>query len=63
MDAAVTPRYLTVRQAAQYLGRTEQAIRDLIKTRDIPHHRHGRRISLDVQALDLWMARHRVDVD
>lgn len=59
-EAATQPacRYFSVKQAAEYLGRTEKAIRHLVEDRKIPHIRIGRRIQFDRDALDRWMQRH-----
>lgn len=49
-------RYLDVRCAAVYLGRTPGAVYELVAKRQIPFRRHGRRLVFDVVALDAWIA-------
>jgi excisionase family DNA binding protein len=53
-DVRITPRLLSVSQAAVYLGRTRRAIEGLIARSDLQVVRlgHGRRIFLDRQELD-----------
>jgi excisionase family DNA binding protein len=53
---AVTPRLLTVEQAAVYLGRSKASVQHLIAERRLPVVREGRRIFLDVRELDRWIA-------
>jgi excisionase family DNA binding protein len=48
-------RLLTVAETAEYLGRTEGAIRKLILRREISFVKHGRVIRLDVRELDRWI--------
>ena len=52
-------RLLTAKQAAEYLGRSEQAVRHLIFQRDIPVVRSGRCVRIDRLDLDRWIANHR----
>jgi excisionase family DNA binding protein len=54
--AAITPRLLTVDQAAVYLGRSKASVQHLVAQRRIPIVREGRRIFLDVRELDRWIA-------
>jgi excisionase family DNA binding protein len=53
---AITPRLLTVAQAATYLGRSKASVQHLVAQRRIPVVREGRRIFLDVRELDRWIA-------
>jgi excisionase family DNA binding protein len=53
------PRLLTVKEAAQYLARSEQAIRHLIFQRDLPVVRSGRNVRLDRRDLDRWIENNR----
>jgi len=48
-------RLLTVKEAAQYVARSEQAIRHLIFQRDLPVVRSGRNVRLDRRDLDRWI--------
>ena len=51
----VEARLLTVKEAAQYLARSEQAIRHLVFQRDLPVVRSGRNVRLDRRDLDRWI--------
>lgn len=51
----IEPRLLTVEQAAEYIGRSEQAVRHLIFQRDIPVVRTGRCVRIDRKDLDRWI--------
>ena len=55
------PRYMTVAQAAEYLGMTESALRSRIKRGDVTFIRDGNRIRFDRLALDAYMRNRRVD--
>ena len=55
----VQPALLTVRQAAIYLGRSEQAVQHLIFQKELPVVRIGRRVHLDRQDLDSWIERNK----
>ena len=51
-------RFLTVSQAAQFLGLTENSVRKMIARNQIPHHRIlPRRILLDRIELEQWVKR------
>jgi excisionase family DNA binding protein len=49
---------LNVKQAAVYLGRTEQSVQHLIFQRDIPVVRMGRRVHLHRRDLDAWIEKN-----
>jgi excisionase family DNA binding protein len=51
----VEPRLFTARSAAEYLGRSESAIRNLIFKKQIKITRAGRAVRLDRQDLDRWI--------
>jgi len=51
----ITPRLLTVKEAAGYIGRTEQAVQHLIHKRELIVMRRGRRVHLDRADLDRWI--------
>lgn len=55
----VQPTLLDVKQAAIYLGRTEQAVQHLIFQRDIPVVRTGKRVHLHRPDLDSWIERNK----
>ena len=56
----VQPALLNVKEAAVYLGRSEQSVQHLIYQRDLPVVRCGRRIHLDRRDLDSWIERHKL---
>lgn len=55
-----TSRLLTVKDAAEYIGRTEQALQHLIHRREIVVVRKGRRVHLDRSDLDRWIEANKV---
>ena len=48
-------RYMTNKQAAEYLGIKEDALRKLAQRREVPHGRRGNRLVYDKVILDEWM--------
>lgn len=49
-------RWMTVRQAAAYLASSEQAVRGLVKRRQLPVHRAPNgRLLFDARELDRWV--------
>ena len=59
MTPPVKPALLTVKDAAAYLGRSEQSIQHLIFTKELPVVRVGRRVHLDRRDLDLWIEKNK----
>ena len=59
VQSADRPRLLNVKQAAEYLSRTPNAIRNLIAAGAIPMVRIGRRIFFDPRELDAWIDDNR----
>jgi excisionase family DNA binding protein len=57
----VAKRYLAAAAAAEYLGLTRDALYTRTRKGEIPHIRMGRSLRWDMQDLDLWMRRQRVD--
>ena len=55
----VQPVLLNVKQAAVYLGRTEQSVQHLIFQRDLPVVRMGRRVHLHRRDLDNWIEKNK----
>jgi len=55
----ITPRLLTVDQAAIYLGRTKEAVQHMVAARKLPVVRDGRRVFLDVRELDGWIEQNK----
>jgi excisionase family DNA binding protein len=56
---SIQPVLLTVKQAAVYLGRSEQSVQHLIFQRDLPVVRVGRRVHLDRRDLDAWIEKYK----
>lgn len=54
-EGALYPRLLTAKQAAGYIGRSEQAVRHMIFQRAIPVVRYGRCVRVDRNDLDRWI--------
>ncbi|MBN1458481.1 MAG: helix-turn-helix domain-containing protein [Armatimonadetes bacterium] len=54
-DPSVKPRLLSVKQAAVYLSRTEQAVAHMVSAGKLPAVRGDRRVSIDVRDLDKWI--------
>ena len=54
------PRLLTVREAATYIGRTEQAIQHLIHRRELIVVRRGRHVHFDRADLDRWIEGNKI---
>jgi excisionase family DNA binding protein len=50
---------LSVKDAAIYLGRSEQSVQRLIFDRAVPVVRVGRRVHLDRRDLDLWIEKNK----
>ncbi|HZI27150.1 MAG TPA: excisionase family DNA-binding protein, partial [Gemmatimonadaceae bacterium] len=51
-------RYMDVKECAEYVGRTNRAIEGLVRRRQIPHIRVGRRVQFDREKIDRWVAWH-----
>jgi excisionase family DNA binding protein len=63
MLASLTPRVIqpalmTVKQAAEYLARSEQAIQHMIFQKQLPTVRSGRRVHLRRTDLDAWIEKN-----
>lgn len=56
----IEPALLSVKQAAVYIGRSEQAVQHLIFQRELPVVRVGRRVHLDRRDLDHWIENNKV---
>ena len=55
----VTPMLLNVKEAAVYIGRSEQAVQHLIFQKEVPVVRVGRRVHLDRRDLDVWIEKNK----
>jgi excisionase family DNA binding protein len=58
-SSRVQPALFSVKEAAVYLGRSEQAVQHLIFQRDLPVVRVGRRVHLDRRGLDAWIEKNK----
>lgn len=58
-SARVQPALLDVKQAAVYLGRSEQAVQHLIRGRELPVVRKGRRVHLHRPDLDRFIEQNK----
>ncbi len=58
-SSGLEPRLLTAKQAGEYIGRSEQAVRHLIFQRDIPTVRTGRNVRIDRKDLDRWIENNK----
>ncbi|MBF0517103.1 MAG: helix-turn-helix domain-containing protein [Nitrospirae bacterium] len=52
-------RLYSIMDAAEYLGRTEWSIREMVWAGKIPCIRDGRRILIDVNDMDKWIERSK----
>jgi excisionase family DNA binding protein len=56
----VTPRVLTVKQAAQYIGMSQWFIRELVYGRKVPYINVGKKIMFDRSDLDTYLDERKV---
>jgi len=54
-------RRVSVKDAAPLLGVSIFMVRSLIRQRQLPHYKIGRRIVLDVADLERYLLEHRVE--
>jgi excisionase family DNA binding protein len=59
IPSSVQPALYDVKQAAIYLGRSEQSIQHMIFQRDLPVVRKGRRVHLHRTDLDAWIEKNK----
>jgi excisionase family DNA binding protein len=55
----IEPVLLSVKDAATYIGRSEQAVQHLIFQKDLPVVRIGRRVHIDRRDLDAWIEKNK----
>lgn len=55
MPATRPKRLLTVVEAAEYLGKSKQAVYHLLNQGKIPRKRIGARVMFDLRELDQWL--------
>ena len=48
-------RLYSIKEAAEYLGRTVWAVREMLWAGKIPYIKDGRRILLDIADMDAWI--------
>ncbi len=60
-DSGPNPHRLSVEEAAPILGVSVFMVRALIRRRELPHYRVGRRIVLDPDDLERYLRQHRVE--
>jgi excisionase family DNA binding protein len=59
LTVRVQPALLNVKEAAIYLGRSEQSVQHLIFEKELPVVRVGRRVHLDRRDLDTWIEKNK----
>lgn len=55
LEATSSGRWLTVEQAAEYVGRSEEAIRGLVKRGELTAYKPDGRLQFDREQIDRWM--------
>ena len=55
----IAPRLMTVEEAAQYIARSENAVRILVHRKELPAVHGGKRVHLDRRDLDMWIERNK----
>lgn len=58
MATTETNRYMDTATCAAYIGRSVEAVWQLVHKGQIPVIRVGRRLSFDRERIDRWMDRH-----
>jgi len=53
-------RIYNIEEAAEYMGRSVSAIREMIYAGKIPVIKDGRRTQLDIRDIDKWIEQHRI---
>jgi excisionase family DNA binding protein len=59
LSTRIQPALFTVKEAAVYLGRSEQAVQHLIFQKELPVVRVGRRVHLDRRDLEAWIEKNK----
>jgi excisionase family DNA binding protein len=57
--SSITPRLLSIEEAARYLGRTKDSMQHLIAAGAIRTVRSDRRVFLDIRDLDTWIDQNK----
>ncbi len=58
-NKGITKRLYTVSEAAEYLGRSVNAIREMQWAGKLPYIKDGKRILFDIRDMDSWIESHR----
>jgi len=53
-------RLFDIKEAAQYLGRTVGALREMLYDGKMPFVRDGRRILIDINDMDVWIDQNKM---
>ena len=59
-SGSLSPRLMTVEQAALYLGRTKEAVNHMVALSKLPTVRTDRRVFIDRADLDEWIEENKV---
>ena len=59
----IKKRIYNVEEAAEYLGRSVGAIREMIYAGKLPVIKDGRRTQLDIHDMDKWIEQNRIRYD
>lgn len=59
LGARITPRLLSLDQAAAYIGRTRRAVEHLVKANAFATVRYDDRVMVDRRDLDAWIDKSR----
>ncbi len=62
-DERLPKRLYAIKEAAQYMGRTERALREMIWAKKIPIIRDGKKILLDIKDMDAWIETHKENIE
>jgi excisionase family DNA binding protein len=54
-------RLYSLNEASVYLGRTIWAVREMLWAGKMPYIKDGRRILLDIQDMDIWIEKNKVN--
>lgn len=53
-------RLLNIKECAEYLGLSIQAIYNRVSQRRIPYIKDGKRVLFDIEELQRWIEKHKV---
>lgn len=59
VQAATNRRLLSIEQAAEYLNLSERQIQAMVAAKELPVVAGGRRRMIDIQDLEVWIARNK----